>query len=198
MKLRVTKAPDLKLNLFECRYRDLLQNKVRLQEQSKLYGKNGNVWPPEFEEEVVRNRRHIETVTLDKQRLEQIVKLKQGSGSQKQELNEWLRSSFFESAEIVFTTLSSSGLSFFANSKTGFDTLIVDEACQAVEAAVLIPLQNNISRMVLVGDPQQLPATVISQEEGADLYQRSLFQRLQVILRIPPSTQTGGCSHHLL
>lgn len=198
MKLRVTKAPDLKLNLFECRYRHLLQDKVRLQEQSKLYGKNGNVWPPDFEEEVVRNRRRIETVTLDKQRLEQIVKLKQGSGSQKQELYEWLRSSFVESAEIVFTTLSSSGLSFFANSKTGFDTLIVDEACQAVEAAVLIPLQNNISRMVLVGDPQQLPATVISQEEGADLYQRSLFQRLQVILRIPPSTQTGGCSHHLL
>jgi hypothetical protein len=35
----------------------------------------------------------------------------------------------FLSAQIVFTTLSSSGLNYFAQSK-GFDTLIVDEACQ--------------------------------------------------------------------
>jgi hypothetical protein len=51
---------------------------------------------------------------------------------------------------------------------------------QAVEAATLIPLQHGIKRCILVGDPRQLPATVISQEPGSELYQRSLFQRLQV------------------
>ena len=89
-----------------------------------------------------------------------------------------LSSSLVEDAEIVFTTLSSSGLQFIAKS-SGFDTLVIDEACQAVEAASLIPLHTGVSRCVMVGDPRQLPATVLSQEPGAALYQRSLFERLE-------------------
>lgn len=34
-------------------------------------------------------------------------------------------------------------------------------------------------RCILVGDPNQLPATVISQSASAFLYAQSLFQRLQ-------------------
>jgi senataxin len=55
---------------------------------------------------------------------------------------------------------------------------VVDEACQAVEAAALIPLRLGPRRCVLVGDPRQLPATVLSQAPGAALYQRSLFERM--------------------
>ena len=40
-----------------------------------------------------------------------------------------------------------------------FDYLIVDEACQSIEPAALIAMQMNAPRMILVGDPRQLPAT---------------------------------------
>jgi superfamily I DNA and/or RNA helicase len=44
------------------------------------------------------------------------------------------------------------------------DFLIVDEAAQALEAELCIPFQLNPQNMILIGDPQQLPATIMSQE----------------------------------
>mmetsp|Transcript_54478 Transcript_54478/g.143916 ORF Transcript_54478/g.143916 Transcript_54478/m.143916 type:complete len:738 (+) Transcript_54478:342-2555(+) len=67
-----------------------------------------------------------------------------------------------------------------------FDVLVVDEAAQAVEPSALVPLPlacgvggGGKLRCVLVGDPQQLPATVVSREAAAAGYGRSLFERLQ-------------------
>ena len=37
------------------------------------------------------------------------------------------------------------------------------QACQATELDVLIPLEFKASKLVLVGDPEQLPPTVISE-----------------------------------
>lgn len=63
-----------------------------------------------------------------------------------------------------------------------FDALVIDEAAQALEPATLIPFQlikPGASRIILVGDPRQLPPTVLSKAaEGARLAQ-SLFERLQ-------------------
>ena len=42
--------------------------------------------------------------------------------------------------------------------------MLFDEAAQASELATLIPLQYGAKRVILVGDPQQLPATVVSLE----------------------------------
>lgn len=50
---------------------------------------------------------------------------------------------------------------------------------QAVEVAALIPLRAGCQRLVLVGDPLQLPATVFSSHASAAGYERSLFERLQ-------------------
>ena len=61
-----------------------------------------------------------------------------------------------------------------------FDTVLIDEAAQAVECSTLIPLKYNAPRLVLVGDPKQLPATVLSNEAQKLQYGRSLFERLQV------------------
>jgi senataxin len=60
-----------------------------------------------------------------------------------------------------------------------FDAVIVDEAAQALEPSALIPLQLNVDRCILVGDPQQLPATVTSRKADENLFARSLFERLQ-------------------
>jgi hypothetical protein len=40
-------------------------------------------------------------------------------------------------------------------------------------------MSNAFRRCILVGDPNQLPATVISQAASSFLYAQSLFQRLQ-------------------
>ncbi len=56
--------------------------------------------------------------------------------------------------------------------------VIVDEAAQAVELACLIPLRLRCNRLVLIGDPMQLPATVISTNASRCGYDRSLFERV--------------------
>ncbi|KAL7001986.1 putative helicase MAGATAMA 3 [Sarracenia purpurea var. burkii] len=73
-----------------------------------------------------------------------------------------IRASILDEAAIVFSTLSFSGSALFSKLNRGFDVVIIDEAAQAVEPATLVPLANGCKQVFLVGDPVQLPATVIS------------------------------------
>jgi hypothetical protein len=86
-------------------------------------------------------------------------------------------------ADLVFTTTSSAALAsleaFLAEGGASFDCVVVDEATQAVEPSTLIPLRHGASRVVLVGDPMQLPPTLLSPDAAAAGYGCSLFQRLQ-------------------
>ena len=59
-----------------------------------------------------------------------------------------------------------------------FSTVIIDEACQAVELSTLIPLRYGCRKCILVGDPQQLPPTILSKQAAKFMYDQSLFQRL--------------------
>ncbi|CAN6478121.1 unnamed protein product [Victoria cruziana] len=102
-----------------------------------------------------------------------------GSGFNLEDARSSLEASFANEAEIVFTTVSSSGRKLFSRLTHGFDMVVIDEAAQASEVAVLPPLSLGAARCVLVGDPQQLPATVISKAAGTLLYSRSLFERFQ-------------------
>ncbi|KAJ6854345.1 putative ATP-dependent helicase-like [Iris pallida] len=102
-----------------------------------------------------------------------------GSNFNLEDARTQLETSFANEAEIVFTTVSSSGRRIFSNLSHGFDMVVIDEAAQASEVAVLTPLVLGAARCVLVGDPQQLPATVISKAAGTLLYSRSLFERFQ-------------------
>jgi senataxin len=81
-------------------------------------------------------------------------------------------------ASIVCGTLNSTALAQVKQS-IEFQTCVVDEAAQAVELSTLIPLQLGVKQLVLVGDPQQLPATVIGKRELVGNYERSLFERLE-------------------
>ncbi|KAL1367106.1 uncharacterized protein [Arachis hypogaea] len=102
-----------------------------------------------------------------------------GSGFNMDEARASLEASFANEAEIVFTTVSSSGRKLFSRLSHGFDMVVIDEAAQASEVGVLPPLSLGAARCVLVGDPQQLPATVISKAAGTLMYSRSLFERFQ-------------------
>ncbi|OQR89917.1 hypothetical protein THRCLA_09515 [Thraustotheca clavata] len=94
------------------------------------------------------------------------------------ETQEQLESSFLESAHIVFTTLSSAGHRALDDSNK-YDILVIDEAAQAVELSTIIPMRFGSKQCVLVGDPQQLSATVFSRTSAQSLYERSLFERLE-------------------
>ncbi|KAL3639340.1 hypothetical protein CASFOL_017247 [Castilleja foliolosa] len=102
-----------------------------------------------------------------------------GSNFNLEEARSNLEASFANEAEVVFTTVSSSGRKLFSRLTHGFDMVVIDEAAQASEVGVLPPLALGAARCVLVGDPQQLPATVISKAAGTLLYSRSLFERFQ-------------------
>ncbi|XP_019174582.1 PREDICTED: uncharacterized protein LOC109170090 isoform X2 [Ipomoea nil] len=102
-----------------------------------------------------------------------------GSNFNMEEARANLEASFANEAEIVFTTVSSSGRKLFSRLTHGFDMVVIDEAAQASEVGVLPPLSLGAARCVLVGDPQQLPATVISKAAGTLMYSRSLFERFQ-------------------
>ncbi|XWS23864.1 hypothetical protein CRYUN_Cryun28dG0051900 [Craigia yunnanensis] len=107
------------------------------------------------------------------------ARFRAGSNFNLEEAHANLEASFANEAEIVFTTVSSSGRKLFSRLTHGFDMVVIDEAAQASEVAVLPPVSLGAARCVLVGDPQQLPATVISKAAGTLLYSRSLFERFQ-------------------
>lgn len=94
-----------------------------------------------------------------------------------------LRQQILLEADIVGTTLSGSGrkqfLDLALNNDVVFDTAIIDEAAQTTEPSCLIPLRLGCRRLVLVGDPRQLPATVLCKAAAQAGLGRSLFERLE-------------------
>ncbi|KAG1331997.1 hypothetical protein COCNU_02G019650 [Cocos nucifera] len=107
-----------------------------------------------------------------------------------------IRKSILREAEIVVTTLSGCGGDIYgvcsesaSNGRFGnfseqilFDVVVIDEAAQALEPATLIPLQllkSNGTKCIMVGDPRQLPATVLSNVASKFFFQCSMFERLQ-------------------
>jgi senataxin len=81
--------------------------------------------------------------------------------------------------KVVFSTLSMSGSTILTSINQKFDTVIIDEAAQAVELSTLIPLKYGCERLILVGDPKQLAATVFSSTAIKHNYDLSLFKRFQ-------------------
>ncbi|KAJ9155180.1 Helicase SEN1 [Pleurostoma richardsiae] len=84
-----------------------------------------------------------------------------------------------DSAQVLCATLSGSGHEMFKNLNVEFETVIIDEAAQCVELSALIPLKYGCSKCILVGDPKQLPPTVLSQSAARFGYDQSLFVRMQ-------------------
>lgn len=126
------------------------------------------------------------TVEHQRRKLEQKRKrlLKQRHESkvglcQKKEENANIRQNILNSAHIITTTLAcSNGYDIQSLGGRGFDCILVDEACQSVEPTALIPLAFNCPKLILIGDPKQLPATTLCRHAESTGYNRSLFERL--------------------
>lgn len=97
-------------------------------------------------------------------------------------LSQPLEGELLASAELIFCTLATAGRSSLTG-RLSAHALVVDEAGQAVEPEILVALRqanyvNNLERIVLVGDPAQLPATLLS-SRGVELgFDRSMLGRL--------------------
>lgn len=66
-----------------------------------------------------------------------------------------------------------------------FDRVLVDEATQATEPAMLVPLMRGCRQLVLVGDHCQLPPTVLSTRAEEEGHGVPLFSRM-VACGVPP------------
>ncbi|CAH1110310.1 unnamed protein product [Psylliodes chrysocephalus] len=85
-------------------------------------------------------------------------------------------------ANLICTTLSSC-LSFILNQHTRksqmkYTCCIIDEATQCNEIECLSPIQLQIDKFILVGDPQQLAAVVCNKEAQQLGFGKSLFSRI--------------------
>jgi hypothetical protein len=88
-----------------------------------------------------------------------------------------------KAAQVICCTCIGSGADILDS--MSFERVLVDEATQATESAVLVPLTRGCRHLVLVGDHCQLPPTVLStraEEEGLGV---PLFSRM-VACGVPP------------
>lgn len=84
------------------------------------------------------------------------------------------------SADVIFCTLCSSASRVMNLTGISNEALIVDEAAAATEPDLYIPFHLRPSKLLIVGDPKQLPSTVLSdraQRLGLDV---SLQERLMI------------------
>ena len=88
----------------------------------------------------------------------------------------------FHNADVIAATINSSMNgpmeNFFVRNARKMSICIMDEASQCVEPEALIPLKLGFMKLVMVGDPAQLPATVQSIQAKRQNYHVSLFSRV--------------------
>lgn len=96
-----------------------------------------------------------------------------------------LREDLMLNAHVILSTLSSvqqTCMNMFrkerVTSRSAIRCVIIDEASQSTEVELLMPLIYPISKVIMIGDHLQLPATVISRHALNRGYDRSLFERL--------------------
>ena len=132
---------------------------------------------------VVEKAKAISSLTKEIEKLEACRPLVQGQreGSIGSQATSEVETAILSDAEMVFSTLSGTQRKVLkdACNKAPFHTVLIDEAGQASEVAALQPLTAGAKSVVLVGDPQQLPATILSEAARAVAMERSLFERLQ-------------------
>ncbi|XP_006847151.2 probable helicase MAGATAMA 3 isoform X1 [Amborella trichopoda] len=149
-----------------------------------LRDENDNVYNPKIVRIGLKPHHSIQAVSMDYLVEQKMATMDRSSiasqrgGSATLERDR-IRASILDEAAIVFSTLSFSGSNVFSRMSRRFDVVIIDEAAQAVEPATLVPLAHGCKQVFLVGDPIQLPATVISTTAKKHGYDMSLFERFQ-------------------
>ena len=127
--------------------------------------------------------REFEVLKRKKQQLSNQIDMARDSGDTAARDAEMSRrrvqQEILDGAHVMCATLSGSGHEMFQALNIEFETVVIDEAAQSIELSALIPLKYGCSKCILVGDPKQLPPTVLSREAARFQYEQSLFVRMQ-------------------
>ena len=127
--------------------------------------------------------REFEVLRRKKQQLSNKIDILKDSGNtvaRDFEINRHrVQQEILNKANVVCATLSGSGHDMFQKLTIEFETVIIDEAAQSIELSALIPLKYGCAKCIMVGDPKQLPPTVLSREAARFQYEQSLFVRMQ-------------------
>lgn len=133
----------------------------------------------ELEELEKKEKRKIERKSLTWPERQEIIELKKALKNEINLVEKELFRKVLAEAPVMVGTLASSRENFLR--KKLFDWLIVDEATQATEPAVWIPILKT-DRLVLAGDHFQLSPTVRSKEAEKKGLSVSLFERCYPVL----------------
>ena len=81
-----------------------------------------------------------------------------------QDKSHYLESFLIQRSQLVFATLISLGRDWLRKQVSFFNMVVLDEAAQALVPEALIPLRFNPTTYIQIGDPNQLPATIVSKK----------------------------------
>ncbi|XP_021048083.1 probable helicase senataxin isoform X4 [Mus pahari] len=123
---------------------------------------------------------HIIIVSKERQELASKIKEVQGRPQRAQ-------NTIILESHVICCTLSTSGgllleSAFRGQGGVPFSCVIVDEAGQSCEVETLSPLIHRCNKLILVGDPKQLPPTVISMKAQEYGYDQSMMARFCKLL----------------
>ncbi|XP_052037962.1 probable helicase senataxin isoform X3 [Apodemus sylvaticus] len=123
---------------------------------------------------------HIAIVSKERQELASKIKEVQGRPQKAQ-------NTIILESHVICCTLSTSGgllleSAFRGQGGVPFSCVIVDEAGQSCEVETLSPLIHRCNKLILVGDPKQLPPTVISMKAQEYGYDQSMMARFCKLL----------------
>lgn len=155
---------------------ELVENRI---EDIKRNGVKGDL------NQLYRQRQSLQnSIKALRTKIEQRVDFKSLTLAEKNKINRETEELVLSKATVIACTLSScySGMMekiFGGNEKLKIPICIVDEATQCCEPENLIPLMLGVKKLILVGDTNQLPATVISKKAKEYGLDQSLFARLQ-------------------
>ena len=103
-----------------------------------------------------------------------------GKGAAGRAERDMMRTKVLEDAAIVCSTLSFSGSGAFGSMARPFDVVIIDEAAQAVEPSILIPLTAGCKQVIICPHNSQKDrsAQVLSSWVSADVSARVVWQTM--------------------
>jgi superfamily I DNA and/or RNA helicase len=143
--------------------------------------------PNVYASEIKEYTHQLDTVRKRKEIFENQLKRNLGveAPSMRRKFKAQAKEIVLREADIIVSTLNYCGNSILDcltseknKGKSLVDLIIVDEAAQSLEVESLIPLRFGCNKMIQVGDPEQLPATVLSKRAQENGLTRSLFGRI--------------------
>nr|XP_060613123.1 probable helicase senataxin [Anolis sagrei ordinatus] len=172
---------------------DLQKRKEDLDRQLDLLSRERAIYRSEKREKMQQLDDEICRLSKERQRLASQLKEVRGRSQE-------LKASVILESHVVCCTLSTSGGGLLESAfrRLGGDPVscvIVDEAGQTCEVETLIPLIHGCKKLVLVGDPKQLPPTVKSMKAQDFHFDQALMSRLCRLLegpRTPEEEEPAG------